>query len=48
MVFELYDRMTVADNVRCMIQDSRGFLWFGTVDHLVRFDGYTRRGYETE
>lgn len=27
-------------NVLCMLQDSRGFMWFGTGNGLNRFDGY--------
>jgi len=28
------------NNVLCVIQDSRGFLWFGTRDGLNKYDGY--------
>src|ERR1700744_1004864 len=28
-------------NVICTIQDSRGFMWFGTREGLDRYDGYT-------
>ena len=27
--------------VFCMLQDSQGFLWFGTEDGLNKYDGYT-------
>ena len=32
-------------NVRCIIKDSRGFMWFGTTDGLDRFDGYSIKAY---
>jgi ligand-binding sensor domain-containing protein/two-component sensor histidine kinase len=33
--------------VRCILQDSRGYLWIGTADGLARFDGYTFTTYDT-
>ena len=41
-----FDRISaqqgLSDNyVVCMIQDSRGLIWFGTRDGLNRYDGYT-------
>ena len=30
-----------SDLVRCILSDSRGYLWFGTADGLSRFDGQT-------
>ena len=34
--------------VRCMAQDRRGFMWFGTADGLNRFDGISFRVYDSE
>lgn len=33
------------NSVRCIVQDSIGFMWFGTADGLSRFDGKQYRNY---
>lgn len=36
------------DAASCIVQDSRGFLWFCTSDGLSRFDGYGFTNYTTD
>lgn len=36
------------DTAYCIVQDSRGFLWFCTSDGLSRFDGYGFTNYTTD
>jgi PAS domain S-box-containing protein len=35
-------------NVICILQDSRGFMWFGTRDGLNKYDGYNFTVYKNE
>ncbi|HRH59418.1 MAG TPA: two-component regulator propeller domain-containing protein [Chitinophagaceae bacterium] len=34
------------NKVQCILQDKHGYLWFGTVNGLNRYDGYTFKVYE--
>ena len=34
-------------NIRAIIQDRYGFIWFGTFDGLNKFDGYNFKIYKT-
>lgn len=36
------------NEVLCILQDHKGFMWFGTYDGLNRFDGYTFKVYRNE
>ncbi|MGM9509094.1 two-component regulator propeller domain-containing protein [Larkinella sp. GY13] len=47
----LFEQLTAKDgllgnNVRSIIQDRRGFLWFATYGGINRFDGYAFKGYQ--
>ncbi|HWU86840.1 MAG TPA: two-component regulator propeller domain-containing protein [Kofleriaceae bacterium] len=46
------DRLTIAEglpnsNVHSVVQDRRGFMWFGTQDGLARYDGTRMRVYRS-
>lgn len=36
------------NTVGCMLQDHKGFMWFGTKDGLNRFDGYTFKVFQNQ
>jgi signal transduction histidine kinase/ligand-binding sensor domain-containing protein/DNA-binding response OmpR family regulator len=35
-----------SNNVLCVLQDQKGFLWFGTANGLNRYDGYSFKTYQ--
>lgn len=46
-----FDRITIMDglsqsSVYCILQDNKGFLWFGTRDGLNKYDGYSFKSYK--
>jgi len=46
-----FDRITIMDglsqsSVYCILQDNKGFLWFGTRDGLNKYDGYTFKSFK--
>src|SRR5688572_23074213 len=42
--YTVYDGL-VANPVRCIYQDSKGFIWIGTFEGLSRYDGYKFMNY---
>lgn len=36
------------NNVTCILQDKKGFMWFGTQDGLNKYDGYTYTLYRND
>lgn len=48
-----FDQISIEDglsqsSVHVILQDSRGFMWFGTQDGLNRYDGYTFKTYKPD
>ena len=41
-------RALASRSVTAMVQDQKGFLWFGTPDGLLRYDGYEIKMYKSE
>src|SRR5688572_17673211 len=44
--YTVYDGL-VANPIRCIYQDSKGFIWIGTLEGLSRYDGYRFNNYTT-
>jgi signal transduction histidine kinase/ligand-binding sensor domain-containing protein/CheY-like chemotaxis protein len=47
----IFEHLTIADglpenSVRCILQDHLGYLWLGTQNGLVRYDGYNMKVYQ--
>jgi two-component system sensor histidine kinase ChiS len=45
-----FDHLSLAEGlpqsvVQCLLQDRQGFMWFGTQDGLIRYDGYAFKVY---
>jgi len=34
--------------INALMQDSKGYMWFGTADGLYRYDGYTFKAFRNE
>ncbi len=48
----IFDQYTIRDGlshntINCIVQDSLGFMWFGTMDGLCRFDGSNFKVYKS-
>jgi len=49
----IFEHLTVEDglpenSVRCILQDHLGYMWFGTQNGLVKYDGYNMTVYQPE
>ena len=49
----VFEHLTIADglpenSVRCILQDHIGYMWFGTQNGLVRYDGYNMKVYQPD
>ena len=49
----VFEHLTIADglpenSVSCILQDHLGFMWFGTQNGLVRYDGYSMKVFQPD
>jgi signal transduction histidine kinase/ligand-binding sensor domain-containing protein/CheY-like chemotaxis protein len=49
----VFEHLTIADglpenSVRCILQDHLGYMWFGTQNGLVKYDGYGMKVYQPD
>jgi signal transduction histidine kinase/ligand-binding sensor domain-containing protein/DNA-binding response OmpR family regulator len=49
----VFEHLTIADglpenSVRCILQDHLGYMWFGTQNGLVKYDGYSMKVYQPD
>jgi len=49
----VFEHFTIADGlpentIRCILQDHLGYMWFGTQNGLVRYDGYNMKIYQPD
>jgi ligand-binding sensor domain-containing protein len=49
----IFEHLTIADglpenSVLCILQDHLGYMWFGTQNGLVKYDGYDMKVYQPD
>ena len=44
----IYDNKIISSNVTCILQDSDNYIWMGTHDGLIRYDGYTFKTFKSD
>ena len=49
----IFEHLTIADglpenSIRCILQDHLGYLWFGTQNGLVMYDGYSMKVFKPD
>lgn len=44
----IYDNNIISSNVTCILQDDDNYIWMGTHDGLIRYDGYTFKRFKSD